>query len=274
MTKRPWFPFYAADWLSDARVTALTLPEQGAYIRLLAIQWREGFIPSCRRAIARLVGYGAVEMIASMDEDLYSVENVLELFEPDPSDPEKLRNRRLEEVREEADKKHDTSVENGRKGGLKRGLSVAQARLKQSQSQSQSKSQSQSQSYTENTIPDFQTKSGETQVEPESSKFDFEAVYLAYPRKDGKKKGLQRCRSQITSRSKYDALLRAVKNYAALVEAEARSPEYIKQFDSFMSVWQDYVEPTKPRAKKQMALGYSPAPDTHYEVSEDVTDKL
>ncbi len=68
--------------------------------------------------------------------------------------------------------------------------------------------------------------------------FDFEAVYALYPRKEGRKKGLARCRSSVKTRSKYDALLVAVKNYAATVT----DVTYAKHFDSFMSVWEDYID--------------------------------
>jgi hypothetical protein len=77
--------------------------------------------------------------------------------------------------------------------------------------------------------------------------FDFEAVYAEYPRKLGRKKGLQRCKSQITSREKYDALVRAVRNYRAI---KAGSDEqYVMHFSTFMGCWEDYVE-AKPGAVK------------------------
>jgi hypothetical protein len=63
-------------------------------------------------------------------------------------------------------------------------------------------------------------------------------VYAAYPRKEGRKKGLQRCKTQITTRSKFDALTRAVVNYAATIT----DTTYAKHFDSFMSCWEDYID--------------------------------
>lgn len=75
--------------------------------------------------------------------------------------------------------------------------------------------------------------------------FDFDAVYAIYPRKEGKKKGLQRCRSQIKTRLKYDALLTAVKNYSEHVIG--RDPDKVKQFDTFIGCWEDYVN-AMPRA--------------------------
>lgn len=39
-----WFPFYIDAWETDDRVRDLTLAEQGAYLRLLCTQWREGSV--------------------------------------------------------------------------------------------------------------------------------------------------------------------------------------------------------------------------------------
>jgi uncharacterized protein YdaU (DUF1376 family) len=54
--KRPWFPFYAADWLTDEQVVVMSLAARGAYITLLAYHWREGSIPSDTEALRKLVG--------------------------------------------------------------------------------------------------------------------------------------------------------------------------------------------------------------------------
>jgi uncharacterized protein YdaU (DUF1376 family) len=53
--KLPWFPFYPADWLADARVAAMSLEEEGAYIRLICFCWREGSIPTDPASLARLL---------------------------------------------------------------------------------------------------------------------------------------------------------------------------------------------------------------------------
>lgn len=73
---------------------------------------------------------------------------------------------------------------------------------------------------------------------PPGLKFDFEAVYAKYPRKEGKKRGMARCKAQITTPEKYAALVKAVENYAAGV----RELQYAKHFSSFMLCWEDYVD--------------------------------
>lgn len=59
--KSPAFQFYAADWLADEDVRAMTLAERGAYIDLLAFCWREGSIPDDSDRCARLLGATARE---------------------------------------------------------------------------------------------------------------------------------------------------------------------------------------------------------------------
>ena len=95
---------------------------------------------------------------------------------------------------------------------------------------------------------------------PPGLMFDFEAVYALYPRKEGRKKGLQRCRSQIKTREKYDALLRAVKNYSAKVT----DPQYLKHFDSFMGCWEDYADGSPALLPlKQAPSAVRPPPEYH-----------
>ncbi len=52
--KRPWFKLWVSDW--NMATAVMTLEEQGAYMRLLTIQWRDGSIPSDMVKIARIVG--------------------------------------------------------------------------------------------------------------------------------------------------------------------------------------------------------------------------
>ena len=99
--------------------------------------------------------------------------------------------------------------------------------------------------------------------------FDFDALYAKYPRKEGRKKGLQRFKSQITTRLKYDALTRAVENYAATIT----DPTYAKHFDTFMGCWEDYVDaglltPKRPAGATAHVGHAKPAP--HNEVSREV----
>ncbi len=51
--KSPAFQFYPKDFLADAHVVAMTLPERGAYITLLCMCWTDGSLPVDMAALAR-----------------------------------------------------------------------------------------------------------------------------------------------------------------------------------------------------------------------------
>ena len=71
--------------------------------------------------------------------------------------------------------------------------------------------------------------------------FDFEQVYReVYPRHEGKARGMRAAKRVITTQAKYERWCSAAKNYAAHVAG--RASEHIKQFDSFMSCWEEYAD--------------------------------
>lgn len=72
------------------------------------------------------------------------------------------------------------------------------------------------------------------------SQSDLDAVYDAYPRKDGRKKGMARLRALATSRLKYDAIAAAVRNYAH--RNAGTESKFLKHFDTFMNCWEDYSD--------------------------------
>jgi len=69
--------------------------------------------------------------------------------------------------------------------------------------------------------------------------FDFEAAYTLYPRHIGKSKGIAKCIREVKTQKDYDDLISAINNFReAFSDREVR---FIKQFDTFMSSWRDYV---------------------------------
>ena len=58
-TTSPAFQFYPKEFLSSAKVIAMTATERGVYITLLSIQWLDGSLPDDLAALARLVGINA-----------------------------------------------------------------------------------------------------------------------------------------------------------------------------------------------------------------------
>jgi hypothetical protein len=83
---------------------------------------------------------------------------------------------------------------------------------------------------------------------PPRERFDFEAVYLAYPRRKGdtgKKEGIEICAKQIKTRVDYDRLLDAVKRYAA-ERREDVGTSFIPMFPTWMRKrWTDIAEPVQ-----------------------------
>jgi hypothetical protein len=69
---------------------------------------------------------------------------------------------------------------------------------------------------------------------------DFEVLYHGYPLKKGKQKGIASCERQIRTPADYEALRRAIANYAA--EVRGKDPQYVKHFSTFMGCWRDYLE--------------------------------
>lgn len=74
------------------------------------------------------------------------------------------------------------------------------------------------------------------------SRADFEKVYDLYPRKEGKSKGLDKCKTEIKTDADYQALGEAVSRYKAHCEAEAIEPRFIKHFATFMGSWRDWLD--------------------------------
>jgi len=69
---------------------------------------------------------------------------------------------------------------------------------------------------------------------------NFEEIYKTYPRKIGKKEGMQKCKNKIKTEEKYNQLKVAVENYAKYVKST--NTQYIKHFSTFMNNWEDWIE--------------------------------
>jgi hypothetical protein len=75
--------------------------------------------------------------------------------------------------------------------------------------------------------------------------FDFELIYNEYPRKEGKQEGFESCRARIRTRSDYDKLLMAVKNYRLRCDRHKVEKKYIRYFSNFITSghWKDWIAP-------------------------------
>jgi glycerol-3-phosphate O-acyltransferase len=69
---------------------------------------------------------------------------------------------------------------------------------------------------------------------------DFEAIYKAYPRKEGKTAGMRALVVRVKDKETYDRVMLAAKNYALLCQLRATEPLFIKLFSTFVNNWMDY----------------------------------
>lgn len=236
--RRPWFSFYAADWLADENVMAMTLAERGAYITLLAIQWREGSVPAAPSKLCRILGVSEEEYAEQFSPFVGAL-----FCERDG----RLYNDRLERERLAAESRMElaavggaaraekaTRNSNGQYSQSSGTASQQPATTQPSQSQSQSQTQSEEEKLTSPPAP----------VRAPRETFDLEAIYAAYPRKgDGKGKGLERLERQIRNRETYEQALQAARFYAEKVQAEQTPLKFVKQFVTWCNGhWRDYVD--------------------------------
>lgn len=134
MASEPWFKFYAADYLLDARVDSLSLEAQAILLRLWCLCHIEGFCPAEPSEIAR-------KSRLTTEQISRHLSSLVSFFEE--------RDGRLYSHRMEAEK---LKSETARRNGQKRGEQIRSASrladgsadcLAQSQSQSQNQSQGQ-----------------------------------------------------------------------------------------------------------------------------------
>lgn len=103
-------------------------------------------------------------------------------------------------------------------------------------------------------------------VDPPTKALDFESTYRKFPRKEGKKRGLEIFERDITPKNFAD-WQRSVANYAAHVVG--REPQRIKQFDTFMGCWSEYVDFTPSPSQPGRSVPPEPPPREY----EDLGDK-
>lgn len=207
--RAPAFQFYAADWLSDENVTVMSLEEEGAYIRAIALCWREGSIPADEAKLSRLLKGASNTCLTA----------VRSCFIINPEDCTRLFNPRLERERE----KQAVWRESKSKAGRMSGKSRRKKKLQEEQETNtcsvsvRTKTNSSSSSSSSSSLFPL-TKEQKTLVRFTSD--DVDRIYAAYPRKEkprAAKKAIVNALRRTDGDNPSVALL-------ALVEAFARSP--------------------------------------------------
>lgn len=77
----------------------------------------------------------------------------------------------------------------------------------------------------------------------ESVRLDLEKLYKAYPRRIGKQKGLAKLKTVVKSQNDFDRVMSAIERYAQHLKSSNTEAKYIKHFSTFMTSWQDWLDP-------------------------------
>lgn len=73
-------------------------------------------------------------------------------------------------------------------------------------------------------------------------KLDYLHLYKQYPKKMGKKAGLTKLKTKVTTDEQYEDFLKALKNYVTYLEREQIEPEFIKYFGTFVNNYEDWLD--------------------------------
>lgn len=73
---------------------------------------------------------------------------------------------------------------------------------------------------------------------------DSQQLYSDYPKKVGKKAGFAKLKTILKKEGNFDKLKIAIANYKTKLAKDSTDPKYIKHFDTFLSSWEDWLDPT------------------------------
>jgi uncharacterized protein YdaU (DUF1376 family) len=109
-SKEPWFPFYAADWLTDT--LGMSQFSKGMYIDLLSYQWINGSIPTDDNQLCRIAG---CDHMSEFNDHWHYISPKFEELEGG-----QMVNRRLVKVRQQQDRFIEQKRQAGRASGAAR----------------------------------------------------------------------------------------------------------------------------------------------------------
>ena len=118
----PWFPFDTAVWLLSQSVELMTYEQQGVYVRLLCMAWRDGSIPAGLEDLATLLHIDLDRMEAIW-------KRVGDQFSEIDGDPSRLVNDYQEELRAKQTKQSQVQSVKGRASAATRAAKKAAAEV-------------------------------------------------------------------------------------------------------------------------------------------------
>jgi hypothetical protein len=97
------------------------------------------------------------------------------------------------------------------------------------------------------------TKNNTPKQLPEKT-FDFDALYVTYPNKEGKKVGMEKLRKIIITEKDYENFRLALANYLELCRIRGRiDGGFVKMWSTFVNNYEDYIDPSivpsEPKSK-------------------------
>jgi len=247
INKSPAFQFYPDDWNNDINVIAMTAEEEGHYIRLCGICWKEGSIPSDPEEVQSL--------LKSRCEKL---EKITKCFYKNPKNNFQLLHKRLEKERKKQRVFRRKKSNAGKIGASKRwknkeleikndnGSAIVLPLANDSSLVSVSNSVSNSKSKDKTKADSLSENESWRIIKQEA----FEKRWKSYPgKKDGKKASIGHWNASIKKYEdiqKYDS---AMENYQKDVRAERNNGfrDYsFKHAKTWFNNWQDYIPEEEP----------------------------
>lgn len=99
-------------------------------------------------------------------------------------------------------------------------------------------------SFPKEDTPDFVLTPPPTPAPPKKGPaLDFDALYLGYPRKEGKKDGMRTCRNSIKTVADYERFRGAITRYVANLKRKKTESRYVMKFSTFANNWEEWTSP-------------------------------
>jgi len=232
INKSPAFQFYPDDWNNDINVIAMSPEEEGHYIRLCGICWKEGFLPADIPSLQSL-----------LKRTCKTIEKIVKCFYINPKNNTQLLHKRLEKERKKQKAWKIKCARGGRKSRKQKELEVKN-KDKGTSSTLVSKTQVKG-----NTMVSVSNSVSNSVSKPYTPGDYFEEDWERYPRKAGNKKKAKSCYlKSVNSQSKRQAFLAKMEAYVASVN----DPEYLQHGETFFRNWEPLIVPEKniPPAKQ------------------------
>jgi len=223
----PAFQFYPDDWNNDVNVIAMTAEEEGHYIRLCAICWKEGYIPSNPEDIQSI-----------LKRPCENLKKIIKCFYKNPKNNSQLLHKRLEKERKKQKAWKLKCAKGGRKSRKVKDLEVKN-KDKGSSSTLVSKKEVNGNTMVSVSVSNSNYNSTSKTYTPGDY---FEEDWGRYPRKAGNKKKAESCYlKSVNSEAKRQAFLAKMEAYVASVE----DPTYLQHGQTFFRNWEPLVIPDK-----------------------------